>query len=77
MFNTDPAVEVKATIDGHLAQLRLDVEVDYPVSLRAVTRELRRHVSDRIQQLCELTVTDVDVHVAALRQHTDQVRRVQ
>ena len=76
VFNTDPAVDVRATIDGHLVQLRVKVEVDYPVSLRAVTRELRRHVSDRVRQLCELTVTDVDVQVTALRQDTEQVRRV-
>jgi uncharacterized alkaline shock family protein YloU len=76
VFNTDPAVEVRATIDGHLVQLRVKVEVDYPVSLRAVTRELRRHVSDRVQQLCELTVTDVDVQVTALRRDTEQIRRV-
>jgi uncharacterized alkaline shock family protein YloU len=76
VFNTDPAVGVQATIDGHLAQLRLDVEVDYPVSLRKVTRNLRRHVSDRVQALCEITVTDVDVHVTALRQHTQEHRRV-
>jgi uncharacterized alkaline shock family protein YloU len=76
VFNTDPAVDVQATIDGHRAQLQVKVEVDYPVSLRAVTRELRRHVSDRVHQLCELTVTDVDVHVTALRRDTEQVRRV-
>ena len=54
----------------------MKVEVDYPVSLRAVTRELRRRVSDRVHQLCELTVTDVDVQVTALRQDTERVRRV-
>lgn len=75
VLRTDPAVGVQATIDGHLAQLRLDIEVDYPVSLRAVTRSLRRHVSDRVQALCEITVTDVDVHVTALRQHTQEEQR--
>jgi uncharacterized alkaline shock family protein YloU len=77
VLRTDPAVGVRATIDGHLAQLQLDIEVDYPVSLRAVTRELRRHVSDRVRDLCEITVTDVDVHVTALRRQLhDQRRRV-
>ena len=75
VFNTDPAVGVQATIDGHLAQLSLDIEVDYPVSLRTVTRNLRRHVSDRVQALCQITVTDVDVHVTALRQHTQEEQR--
>ena len=39
-------------------------------------RQLVKTVSDRVQQLCELTVTDVDVQVTALRQNTEQVRRV-
>ena len=75
VLHTDPAVGVRATLDGHLAQLRLDIEVDYPVSLRTVTRNLRRHVSDRVQALCEITVTDVDVHVTALRQHAQEEQR--
>ena len=75
VLNTDPAVGVRATIDGHLAQLQLDIEVDYPVSLLSVTREVRRHVSDRVQALCEITVTDIDVHIGALRRHTEQTRR--
>lgn len=75
LFAADPTVGVRATIDGHLAQLRLDVEVDYPVSLRSVTRELRRHVSSRVAQLCQITVTDVDVHIAALRPQTSVQRR--
>ena len=76
VLNTDPAVGVTATIDGHLAQLSLVVEVDYPVSLRAVTRQLRAHVSDRVRQLCDITVTDVDIRVTALRAATEPVRRV-
>jgi uncharacterized alkaline shock family protein YloU len=76
VLNADPAVGVTAAIDGHLAQLRLVVEVDYPVSLRDVTRQLRSHVSDRVRQLCDITVTDVDVRVAALRLTTQPARRV-
>ena len=41
VFAAEPAVGVSSAIDGHLAQLRLQVEVDYPVSLRAVTRQFR------------------------------------
>jgi uncharacterized alkaline shock family protein YloU len=76
VFTSGTAVGVSSTIDGHLAQLRLQVEVDYPVSLRAVTRHLRRHVSDRVRQLCDITVTDVDIQVTALRSVTEPVRRV-
>lgn len=76
VFNSEPTVGVTSRIDGHLAQLRLDVELDYPVSLRAVTRQLREHVSNRVRQLCDITVTDVDVRVTALRYATEPVRRV-
>ena len=64
------------SIDEHLAQLRLIVEVDYPVSLRDVTRQLRTHVSERVRQLCDITVTDVDVRITALRYATEPKRRV-
>lgn len=78
VLHTAPAVGAQVTVDGHLAQLRLQVEVDYPTSLRTVTRELRRHIIDRVGALCEITVTDVDVRVMALRQRTtEHDRRVQ
>jgi uncharacterized alkaline shock family protein YloU len=76
VFNADPTVGVTTAIDGHLAQLRLIVEVDYPISLRDVTRQLRRHVSERVRQLCDITVTDVDIRVTALRTATEPARRV-
>jgi uncharacterized alkaline shock family protein YloU len=76
VFAAESAVGVSSTIDGHLAQLSLQVEVDYPVSLRTVTRHLRTHVSERVRQLCDITVTDVDIRVTALRSVTEPVRRV-
>ena len=76
VFAAEPAVGVTSTIDGRLAQLSLQVEIDYPVPLRAVTRQLRMHVTDRVRQLCDITVTDVDIHVTALRSGTEPVRRV-
>jgi uncharacterized alkaline shock family protein YloU len=76
VFHAQPTVGVKSAIDGQLAQLTLQVEIDYPTSLRTVTRQLRTHVSDRVRQLCDITVTDVDVRVTALRPATRTVRRV-
>ena len=76
VFHADPSVGVTTAIDGHLAQLRLVVEVDYPVSLREVTRQLRTHGSERVRQLCDITVTDVDVRITALRYATEPTRRV-
>ena len=76
VFHAQPTVGVTSAIDGQLAQLTLQVEVDYPTSLRTVTRQLRRHVSQRVRQLCDTTVTDVDIRVTALRPATRPVRRV-
>jgi len=69
-------VEAHAAIDGGMAQLRVEIEVDYPAEVRLITRQVRRHVRDRVTRLCGLTVTDVDITVAALRLETRQVRRV-
>ena len=69
-------VEARAAIDGGMAQLRVEIEVDYPAPVRLITRQVRRHVRDRVSRLCGLTVTDVDITVAALRSETRQVRRV-
>lgn len=77
LLGTRAAIAVQASIDGHLAQLSLEVEIDYPAPLRQVTRHLRAHVIDRVHRLCSITVTDLDVHVVALRQQTRPERRVQ
>ena len=61
VLHQQPAVSADADVDGHLVQLRVQVAVDYPVSLVAVTGALRDHVRNRMAQLCELTVTDMDI----------------
>ena len=76
VFGQDPAVSVEADIDGHLVQLRVVIAVDYPVSLRSVTRELRSHVRQRVGQLCELIVTDMNIRVGELLYSIEPVRRV-
>lgn len=77
LLGTRPTIAVRTSIDGHLAQLSLEVEIDYPAPLRQVTRRLRQHVVDRVHELCAMTVTDLDVRVVALRQRTRPERRVQ
>ena len=77
VLSQDPAVQVDAAVDGHLVQLRVQIAVDYPVSLLRVTRSLRSHVTSRMKQLCELTVTDIDVVIDELRYDITPPRRVQ
>lgn len=76
VLHQQPAVSTEADIDGHLVQLRVQVAVDYPVSLSAVTSALREHLKARMTQLCELTVTDIDIRVAELRTDRATERRV-
>lgn len=67
IFGSGPSVGSAANIDGQLAQLSLDIQIDYPAPVRQITRQVRQHVQGRIAQLCDLTVTDIFVSVTALR----------
>lgn len=60
----DPQVE--ATVSGDTVSLRLRLSVIYPQSVRAVTHEVRRHVTDRVGVLTGKTVVAVDVTVVSL-----------
>ena len=77
MFGSGPSVSSTANIDGQLAQLSLDIEIDYPAPVRQITRQVRRHVRDRIAALCDLAVTDISVTVTALRTDVTPKPRVQ
>ncbi|MEU4830454.1 Asp23/Gls24 family envelope stress response protein [Streptosporangium sp. NPDC023615] len=53
----------RATVDGELTTLRLDVTVDYPAPLREVAQEVRSHVAERIMALTGLYVGHIDIDV--------------
>ncbi|MFF3439880.1 Asp23/Gls24 family envelope stress response protein [Streptosporangium sp. NPDC002721] len=53
----------RATLDGELATLRLDVTVEYPTPIREVAEEVRRHVAERVMVLTGLDVGHIDVLV--------------
>lgn len=53
----------RATVDGRLTTLRLDVTVEYPAPIRQVTREVRRHVAERVRALTGLDVGHIDIEV--------------
>jgi uncharacterized alkaline shock family protein YloU len=57
---------VSARTDGHLAMIQLRVSLAYPAPVRAVTREVRRHVIERVTGLTGLEVRHVDIEVARL-----------
>jgi uncharacterized alkaline shock family protein YloU len=57
---------VSARIDGHLTMIELRLSVDYPAPVRTLTREVRRHVIERVNYLTGLEVRHVDIVVARL-----------
>ena len=62
----DRDLQVEATVSGDTLRLRLRLSVIYPQSVRAVTHEVRRHVTDRVGVLTGKTVVAVDVTVVSL-----------
>jgi len=57
---------VSARIDGHLAMIQMRLSLAYPAPVRALTREVRRHVTERVTGLTGLEVRRVDIEVARL-----------
>lgn len=55
-----------ARVSGETAALEVRLTVAYPASVRATTEAVRAHVRDRVEALTDLTVTRVDISIAAL-----------
>ena len=64
---------------GHIASLKVEVGLAYPVPLRQTTDQLRDRVSRRIMELTGVEVRQVDVTVSWLRpeEPVDSGRRLQ
>jgi len=58
---------VSARIDGHLAMIQLRLSLAYPAPVRALTREVRRHVIERVTGLTGFEVRHVDIEVVSLQ----------
>ncbi|GAA4921914.1 putative alkaline shock family protein YloU [Actinomycetospora succinea] len=72
----DGRPRVSAKVSGQLTSLEIRLAVAYPASVRATTEAVRAHVRDRLQELTELTVTRVDITVAALTATRTSAKRV-
>ncbi len=67
---------VSATVDGGIVSVVVVLAVIWPHPVREVTREVRDHVSARVQELTGLRVADVDIEVAELLTSTTPRPRV-
>jgi uncharacterized alkaline shock family protein YloU len=70
-----PAASV--AVDGRLARIRLNVAIDYPAPIRAITRQVRTQVVEQVRSMTGIDVKEVDITVTALLQETSTPPRVQ
>jgi uncharacterized alkaline shock family protein YloU len=70
----DEQVYSEADIDGQVVAVRLRIAAAFPARLLDLTREVRRHVTTRVETLCDLRVDHVDITVDALRGRGQQGR---
>jgi uncharacterized alkaline shock family protein YloU len=57
---------VSARVDGNLAMIEIRLTVAYAAPVRTLTREVRRHVMERVATLTGIEVRHVDIEVARL-----------
>ncbi len=62
----DAVPKCDATVDGDHAFLSLTVSIRWPESVPDTCRQLREHLSTRVQALTGLSVRDIDVNVDVL-----------
>lgn len=57
---------VEAAVDGRFVTVDVSMAVHWPAPVVEVTRQVRRHVTERVAALCGLEVVEVDIEVATL-----------
>lgn len=54
---------VRVELDGDTATVGLDVEIEYGVGARELTRGLRRHVPEAVEQIAGVRITELNIVV--------------
>lgn len=57
---------VSARVDGRLAMIEIRLTLAYAAPVRTLSREVRRHVMERVASLTGIEVRHVDIEVARL-----------
>ena len=57
---------VSVRVNGNLAMIEMRLSLAYPAPVRSLTREVRRHVMERVTTLTGIEVRHVDIVVARL-----------
>ncbi len=57
---------VSARVNGNLAMIEIRLTLAYPAPVRSLSREVRRHVMERVYSLTGIEVRHVDIDVVHL-----------
>lgn len=71
------AVQADAVIDGSVARLSLRLGIEYPAPVTTTTRQVRGHVIEAVQRMCDVKVDHLDITVAAVARPDRKEKRVQ
>ena len=63
---------VSARVNGNLAMIEMRLSLAYPAPVRGLTREVRRHVMERVATLTGIEVRHVDIEVACLARGSER-----
>lgn len=66
------SARVSARVNGNLALIEMRLSLAYPAPVRSLTREVRRHVMERVSTLTGIEVRHVDIEVASLQRGRGQ-----
>lgn len=72
---SDTPARVDADVDGGIVTVAVTMAVQWPAPIRTVTRQVRAHVTERLETLTGLQVAQVDIDVPTLLTHTDDENR--
>jgi uncharacterized alkaline shock family protein YloU len=59
--STENVGGVRVELDGDTATIGLDVEIEYGVGAKELTRALRRHVPEAVEQIAGVRVTELNI----------------
>lgn len=66
------SARVSARVSGNLAMIEMRLSLAYPAPVRSLTRQVRRHVMERVTTLTGIEVRHVDIDVARLLSASDR-----
>jgi uncharacterized alkaline shock family protein YloU len=72
----DTRARVNADVDGDVANVTVDLTVEWPTPVRGVVEDVRRRIRDDVFRITGVTVQQVDIEVVSMATLQREVPRV-